>query len=66
MRLAILRQTPTISPEEPKFKKAKKVLTSSDPNYRDKLVKITETLSQLPPNEKFFSIDEFGPFSVKI
>jgi transposase len=49
-----------------KFKKAKKVLTSSDPNYRDKLIKITETLSQLPPNEKFFSIDEFGPFSVKI
>jgi hypothetical protein len=49
-----------------KFKKAKKVLTSSDPDYRDKLVKITETLSQLQPDEKFFSIDEFGPFSVKI
>ena len=49
-----------------KFKKAKKVLTSSDPNYRDKLIKITETFSQLAPNEKFFSIDEFGPFSVKI
>ena len=49
-----------------KFKKAKKVLTSSDPDYRDKLVKITETLSKLAPNEKFFSVDEFGPFSVKI
>ena len=49
-----------------KFKKAKKVLTSSDPYYRDKLMKITEILSQLAPNEKFFSIDEFGPFSVKI
>jgi transposase len=49
-----------------KFKKAKKVLTSSDPTYRDKLIKITETLSQLAPNERFFSIDEFGPFSVKI
>ena len=49
-----------------KFKKAKKVLTSSDPDYRDKLVKITETLSKLAPKEKFFSVDEFGPFSVKI
>jgi hypothetical protein len=49
-----------------KFKKAKRMLTSNDPNYRDKLIKITDTLSQLAPNEKFFSIDEFGPFSVKI
>ncbi len=49
-----------------KFKKAKKVLTSDDPTYRDKLTKITNTLSQLKPSEKFFSIDEFGPFSVKI
>ena len=49
-----------------KFKKAKKVLTSDDPTYRDKLAKITNSLSQLAPNEKFFSIDEFGPFSVKI
>jgi transposase len=49
-----------------KFKKAKKVLTSDDPTYRDKLAKITNALSQLAENEKFFSIDEFGPFSVKI
>ena len=49
-----------------KFKKAKKVLTSDDPTYRDKLAKITNALSQLAPSEKFFSIDEFGPFSVKI
>lgn len=49
-----------------KFKKAKKSLTSNDPTYRDKLVKITNTLSHLALNEKFFSIDEFGPFSVKI
>jgi transposase len=49
-----------------KFKKAKKVLTSDDPNYREKLAKITYALSQLAPNEKFFSIDEFGPFSVRI
>jgi hypothetical protein len=49
-----------------KFKKAKKVLTSEDPTYRDKLAKITNALSHLSPSEKFFSIDEFGPFSVKI
>jgi transposase len=30
-----------------KFKKAKKVLTSDDPTYRDKLAKITNALSQL-------------------
>ena len=45
---------------------AKKVLTSTDPNYREKLQKITAILSSLGPKDKFFSIDEFGPFSVKI
>jgi transposase len=49
-----------------RFKKAKKVLTSEDPTYRDKLTRITNALSYLSPSEKFFSIDEFGPFSVKI
>jgi transposase len=49
-----------------KFKKAKKSLTSHDPTYREKLTKITSALSNLTPDEKFFSIDEFGPFSVKI
>jgi transposase len=49
-----------------KFKKAKKVLTSCDPKYREKLSKITQTLSELAPDEKFFSIDEFGPFSVRV
>lgn len=49
-----------------KFKKAKKVLTSNDPNYREKLEAITEILSSLKPNEKFFSIDEYGPFAIKM
>jgi transposase len=49
-----------------KFKKAKQSLMSCDPTYREKLNKITSTLSCLSPNEKFFSIDEFGPFSVRI
>ena len=48
-----------------KLLKAKKVLTSSDPLYRDKLKVITNILKSLKPNQKFFSIDEFGPFAVK-
>ncbi len=49
-----------------RLQKAKKVLTSTDPNYRDKLKNITDILSNLGEKEKFFSIDEFGPFSVKM
>ncbi|MBN2315852.1 MAG: IS630 family transposase [Sedimentisphaerales bacterium] len=48
------------------YRKAKKVLTSIDPDYHEKLKKITGILSRLGPMEKFFSIDEFGPFAVKI
>ena len=48
------------------FKKARKVLTSPDPEYRKKLQEINTILSTLSENEKFFSIDEFGPFSVKM
>lgn len=49
-----------------KFRKAKKVLTSTDPNYHEKLQNITKILANLKPDEKFFSIDEFGPFAVKM
>ena len=48
-----------------KYRKAKKVLTSNDPRYREKLDKIKSILSRLGPRDRFFSIDEFGPFSVK-
>ncbi len=48
------------------FKKAKKVLTSTDPLYREKLKEVTRILHALTIEEAFFSIDEFGPFSVKI
>lgn len=48
-----------------KFYKARKVLTSTDPDYRKKLEQITNILSCLQADEKFFSIDEFGPFAVK-
>lgn len=48
------------------FRKAKKVLTSPDPLYREKLQNITNILENLKGNEKFFSVDEFGPFAVKM
>lgn len=48
------------------FKKARKVLTSTDPKFREKLAKITKILSNLKSNEKFFSVDEYGPFAIKI
>jgi transposase len=48
------------------FKKARRVLTSPDPNYREKLQEITRVLSTLRADEKFLSIDEFGPFSVRM
>lgn len=48
-----------------KWRKAKIVLTSNDPEFSAKLAKVQETLRSLGPNEAFFSIDEFGPFSIK-
>ena len=48
-----------------RFWKAKEVLTSNDPNYHEKLAAITKILSNIKPKERFFSIDEFGPFAVK-
>jgi transposase len=48
------------------FKYAKRTLTSPDPLYRGKLNKITEILANLKPNEKFFSVDEFGPCAIKL
>ena len=40
--------------------------TSNDPNYRQKLHAITDILQNLKADEKFFSVDEFGPFAIKI
>jgi transposase-like protein/transposase len=45
--------------------KARKVLTSNDPDYRTKLDNIQRILGGLAEDEGFFSIDEYGPFSVK-
>lgn len=49
-----------------RWKSAKVVLTSTDPAYREKYQHIQDVLSQLEPDERFFSIDEYGPFAVKI
>jgi hypothetical protein len=48
------------------WRKARKVLTSNDPSYLEKLAKIQSILSTLGPNERFCSIDEYGPFAVKM
>lgn len=49
-----------------KWRKARIVLTSQDPAYRKKLGAVQAILSNLAPDEAFFSIDEFGPFAVKM
>jgi len=48
-----------------RWRKAKTVLTSNDPKYQSKLDAIKVILSELKPDEAFFSIDEYGPFAVK-
>lgn len=49
-----------------KWRKARVVLTSQDPANREKLAAVQAILSNLAPDEAFFSIDEFGPFAVKM
>ena len=39
---------------------------STDPDILEKLNHIRTILSSLRPDEAFFSIDEFGPFAVKM
>ena len=48
-----------------KWRKARIVLTSTDPSYSEKLAHIRSILSSLQPDEAFFSIDEYGPFAIK-
>ncbi len=48
------------------FRKAKRVLTSNDPDYRQKLEEITNILRNLKSTEKVFSVDEYGPFVIKL
>src|SRR5207245_225732 len=48
-----------------KWRKAKVVLTSNDPEYHTKVGVIKQILSDLKEDEGFFSIDEYGPFAIK-
>jgi hypothetical protein len=47
------------------IRKARKVLTSPDPNYREKVELLLNTLQTLKPGELFFFVDELGPLRVK-
>jgi hypothetical protein len=46
-------------------RKVRTTLTSNDPDYRKKVDHILEILQHLKKKERFFSIDEFGPFAIK-
>jgi transposase len=48
------------------WKKARIVLTSNDLNYRRKVNKIKKILGSLGTKDRFFSIDEYGPFAIKM
>lgn len=48
-----------------RWRKARIVLTSSDPEFSSKVDRIKEILGNLASDEAFFSIDEYGPFAVK-
>ena len=47
------------------IRKARKVLTSPDPNYREKVELLLTTLQTLKPGELLFFVDELGPLRVK-
>ena len=49
-----------------RWRKARIQLTSRDPEYREKLAVVQAILGNLKEDEVFFSIDEFGPFSIKM
>jgi transposase len=47
------------------IRKARRVLTSPDPDYREKVDLLLNTLQNLKPGELFFFVDELGPLRVK-
>ncbi|MFA6246592.1 MAG: IS630 family transposase [Mucilaginibacter sp.] len=48
-----------------RFRRAREVLTSPDPLFKEKFLAIQTILENLTAKEKFFSIDEYGPAAVK-
>jgi transposase len=47
------------------IRKARKVLSSPDPDYREKVELLLNTLHSLKADELFFFVDELGPLRVK-
>lgn len=47
------------------WRHARRVLTSPDPEYRAKVEKLLDTLQGLKEGERFFFIDEVGPYRVR-
>ena len=48
-----------------KWQRARRVLMSPDPHYREKVQRLLDTLQSLKEGERFFFIDEAGPYRVK-
>jgi len=48
------------------WRKITEVLTSNDPQYQVRLERIKSVLSALGENDRFCSIDEYGPFAIKM
>ncbi len=48
-----------------KWSKARQVLTSPDPEYREKVELLLKTLRSLTTDELFFFLDEWGPVQVR-
>ena len=48
-----------------RWRRARVVLTSNDPDYDVKLQAVKQILANLTTDQAFFSIDEYGPFAVK-
>ena len=49
-----------------RWRQARVVLTSNDQKFREKLDRVREALAGLRDDETFFSVDEFGPFSIRM
>jgi hypothetical protein len=47
------------------MRRARQVLTSTDPAYREKVELLSRTLGSLRPDELLFFVDEMGPIRVK-
>ena len=48
-----------------RWKKSRRVLTSPDPNYREKVELLLKTLHSLNDEEDLFFVDELGPLQVR-